>query len=168
MPRLVPNRAPATGGESRTPWQPGQRSVAGNDDELGGKEIFDQGFGIASAVLDWYLRPALAKRANRILAPFQGAPDRHTRAVEPEVLARAGMKEEGIPVLLVDEDPIRDSHLRHVVQRLYGMASVTTNPRGMHMAVVGEAYEAPKLTAFGTIEEWTKQDLDIEISIVIG
>lgn len=33
--------------------------------------------------------------------------------------------------------------------------------------IVGD-YVAPKLTEFGTIEEWTKQDLDIVVSVVIG
>jgi hypothetical protein len=33
-----------------------------------------------------------------------------------------------------------------------------------------EKYEAPKLTEYGTIEEWTRQDppIDIQVSIVIG
>lgn len=29
-------------------------------------------------------------------------------------------------------------------------------------------YVAPKLTEFGTIEEWTKQEAEIIVSIVIG
>jgi hypothetical protein len=36
------------------------------------------------------------------------------------------------------------------------------------MALVGDAYEVPKLTEFGTIEEWTKQDLEIIVSVVSG
>ena len=31
-----------------------------------------------------------------------------------------------------------------------------------------DVYEAPKLTDLGTIEESTRQDLDLDISIVIG
>jgi hypothetical protein len=30
------------------------------------------------------------------------------------------------------------------------------------------SYEAPALREFGTIEEWTRQDLFLDISIVIG
>jgi hypothetical protein len=33
---------------------------------------------------------------------------------------------------------------------------------------MADIYEAPVLTEYGTIEEWTRQDLDIDISIVIG